>query len=46
MDCNKMLQIIMEFSCLIRQMVRNTEAETRECYEMIYKLLKVPIAAN
>ena len=43
MDCNKMLQIsIMEFSCLIHQVLRNAEAETKECYEMIYKLIYSP----
>ena len=34
-----MLQSIMEFSCFIQQMLRNTEAETTECCEMIYKLI-------
>ena len=34
-----MLQSLTEFSCLIHQMLRNTEAETTECYEMIYKMI-------
>ena len=35
-----MLQSITEFSCLINQMIRNTDAETIEHYEIINKLLK------
>ena len=36
MDCNKMLT---GFSCFTHQMLQKTEAETTECYEMIYKLV-------
>ena len=36
MDYNNLLQ---SNSCLIQQMFRNIEAETMECYEMIYKLI-------
>ena len=34
-----MLQSITEFSCQIKQLLRNTEEKTTECYEMIYKLI-------
>ena len=39
MDCNNVIKSIKEFSCYIHQMLRNTEAETMECYEMIHKLI-------
>ena len=39
MKYKKMSQKVMEFSCLIHQMLQNTEAETNECYEMIYKMI-------
>ena len=38
-----MLQITMEFSC---QMLQDTEAETAECHEMIYKLIQSPTFRN
>ena len=34
-----MLHNITEFRCLIHQILWNTEAETMEGYEMIYKLI-------
>ena len=39
MPCNKMLQNIKEFSYFFLQLLWNTEAETMECYEMIYILI-------
>ena len=41
-----MLQSITEFSCLIQQMLWNTEAETTEYYEMIYKPISSPTFHN
>ena len=41
-----MLQSKTEFSCLIHQMSWNTEAQTIECYEMIYKLVWSPTFHN
>ena len=35
----KRLQNVTECRCLIHEMLWNAEAETRECYEMIYKLI-------
>ena len=34
-----MLKSIAEFSCFNHQVFWNAEAETTECYEMIYKLI-------
>ena len=39
MECNKLLQNVTECRCLIYEILRNAEAETTECYEMIYKLI-------
>ena len=39
MDCNEMLRNVMEFSCLVHQMLWNIKAETMECYKMIHKLI-------
>ena len=40
-----MLQNVTEFS-FVHQMLRNTEAETTERYEMIYKLISTPTFRN
>ena len=37
---------ITEFNTYIHQMLRNTEAETTECYEMIFKLIQSPTFHN
>ena len=34
-----MQQIITKYRCPIQEMLRNAEAETTECYKMLYKLI-------
>ena len=41
-----MLQNVTESRCLIQEMLQNTEAETTECYEMIYKMIWAPTFHN
>ena len=46
MECSKLLQNVMECRCLIHKMLRNAEAEARECSEMIYQLIYAPTYCN
>ena len=39
-------QNVTEYRCLIHNLLRNAEAETTECYEMVYKLIKAPSFRN
>ena len=46
MECNKLLQNVTECRCLIHEMLWNIEAETTQCYKMIYKLIEAPTIHN
>ena len=41
-----MQQNITGCRCLIHEILRNAEAETMECYKMIYKLILAPTFHN
>ena len=46
MECNELLQNVTECGCLNREMLRNAEVETTECYEIIYKLIQAATLRN
>ena len=41
-----MQQNVMKCRCLVLEMLRIADAETTECYEMIYRLILAPMFRN
>ena len=46
MKCNKLLQNVTKCRFLIHEILRNADAETMECCEMIYELIQAPTFRN